>query len=460
MDLIIKNGILITACDTYKADIGIEKGKIVQICSNIDSTDSTKVVDAHEQYILPGVIDAHVHYNLPMADTVCTEDYTTGTKAAACGGVTTIIDFSTQIPGGSLLDSIKLKKEEANKKACIDYSIHAGITDWEVAKNELDQAFCEGVSSFKMFMTYPARGLMSNDADIFCALEETKKRGGVIAVHAESSPLLDLLIERYHKQKDKYKIQAHVLSRPDIIEIEAIERVVRLAELSKGTLYIVHMTTGEGAIAIKKARERGVNVYSETCPQYLLLDETVFDQPNGHFYSTCPQIKSKKNQEVLLKHVRNHDIQVIATDNCTFTAKQKDLWQQDFTKLPFGLPGTETLLTTMYTSLVHGKYISLNHLVELLCSNPAKIYGLYPQKGTLAIGSDADITIFDPEKEVTLDYKNLATNCDWSPYQGMKLHGYPSYTISRGQIVAKDAQYVGEIGHGVFLERGTSCSIL
>ncbi len=456
MQLVIKNGTIVTASDVYKADIGIENGKIVSLAEKI-CLDGVPVVDATNQYILPGMIDAHVHCQLPMAGTVSSDDFVNATKAAACGGVTTILDFSTQMPGKGLMDSILKRKEEAAGKVCIDYSLHAGITDWNIAQQELDKAFAEGISSFKMFMTYKQRGLMSDDAQIFQALEETKKRGGMITVHAESTPLLDFLVERYHQQKEKYGAYAHVLSRPDLIEVDAIERAIRLAELSAGTLYIVHTSTGRGAMAIKEARFRGVRVYCETCPQYLLLDETVFEKEDGHLYATCPQIKSKKNQQELWHLIETGDIHVIATDHCTFTKSQKDLWKGDFTCIPFGLPGTETLLSTMYTKAVNSGLISLSRLVALLSTNPAKIFGLYPKKGTIAIGSDADLVVFAPDMKKTLDYHSLQTNCDWSPYQGMELTGYPRITLSKGKILAREGKFVGETGMGSFIHRGKAC---
>lgn len=453
MDIIIKNGIIVDAVDMYKADIAIVNEKVYQIGKDLKGDEKTKVIDATGKYVLPGIIDAHVHFQLPMAGTVSNDDFENGSMAGACGGVTTIVDYATQETGKSLLDAVEARKEEAKDKLAIDYAFHAGITDWNIAKHEVGTVFDDGISSFKMFMTYATRGLMSNDAEIFEALEVVGKKGGVICVHAESSPLVDFLVERYHSKKEKYGAYAHVLSRPDIIEIDAVERAIKLADLSKGNLYIVHMTTGDAVKAVKKARERNINVYAETCPQYLLLDDEVFKGEDGHLYTTCPQIKSKENQRALWKLLENGDIHVLATDTCTFSKKQKDLWEGDFTKLPFGLPGVETLFPTMYTSAVGSGKISLNHLVKMLCYNPAKIYGLYPQKGTLVVGSDADINIFDVEKEVIIDYRKLQTNCDWSPYQGMKLKGYPVLTMSRGKIIAENGKFIGDLGHGKFLKR-------
>ncbi len=453
-DMIIQNGIVVTESHCFPADIRISNGKIAQLEAKITDISHAEVIQASGKYIFPGIIDAHVHCELPMAGTLSSDDFVNGTKAAACGGVTTILDFSTQCKGQSLLASIQDRISKANGRVCIDYGLHAGITDWNLAQHEFAQAVQMGITSFKMFMAYRDRGLMSEDDALFSALEQSKKLGCVIAVHAESAVVMELLISRYHQERAHYGIMAHVLSRPDIIEIEAIQRAISWAELSGGTLYIVHTSTGRGSFAIRDARARGVKVYCETCPQYLALDESVFARPDGHLFSSCPQIKSFENQQQLWQSLVNGDVHVVATDHCVFTKEQKNRWNNDFTKLPFGLPGVETLLPILYSTGVHSHKISLQHLVSLLCTNPAKIYGLYPQKGTIQIGSDADLVIFDPAHVWTLDYHNLQTNCDWSPYQGMNLTGFPSTTISRGKIIAQNGKFIGEIGYGRFLPRG------
>jgi dihydropyrimidinase len=297
--------------------------------------------------------------------------------------------------------------------------------------------------------------MISDDDALFAALEETAGFGGMVGVHAESVRVLDLLIERYHNKQDmkKYGAYCHVLSRPNFIEAEAIRRAVYWAESTGGKLYIVHMSTAEGADIISEARKRGVNVYAETCPQYLLLDDSVFKKSNGHLYGTCPQVKKKADSDRLWAGLAAGEISVVATDTCTFDTKQKAMWQGDFTKIPFGLPGVETMLPLMYTYGVGKKRISENRLVQVLCTNPAKLMGLYPEKGTIAVGSDADIVVFDPAKRVALSHKNLQTNCDWSPFEGFKLKGYPDTTISRGKIVARKGKFVGQTGGGRFIKR-------
>jgi dihydropyrimidinase len=319
----------------------------------------------------------------------------------------------------------------------------------------LKKIAADGVTTFKMFMIYAKEGMISDDDALFAALEETASFGGMVGVHAESVRVLDLLVDRFHNPSNmkKYGAYCHVLSRPNFIESEAIQRAVKWAEATNGKLYIVHMSTAEGAEIIRKAKARGLNVYAETCPQYLLLDDSVFKKPNGHLFATCPQVKRKKDSERLWQAIADGDISTIATDTCTFTTKQKAMWQGDFTKIPFGLPGVETLLPLMYTQGVGKKRITESQLVSRLCTNPAKLMGLYPEKGTIAVGSDADLVIFDPHKNVTLSHKHLQTNCDWSPYENFKLCGYPDTTICRGEIAAQKGKFVGTAGHGKFIKR-------
>jgi dihydropyrimidinase len=452
MDLIIKNGKIVTADKTYFADIGIKNEKILKIQKNL-KPDAPEIIDANGKYVFPGGIDAHVHCNLFVRDTY-SEDWDTGTQAAACGGLTTVIDFAVQTRGKTIQEAVEERKEDAEGKVCTDYSLHGGITDWnEATRKEMNHLVSNGIPSFKMFMIYRERGLMADDGMLFQALEETKKNGGIIMVHAESAFVLDMLIERYHPQTLRLGVWGHALSRPCVTEYEAIQRAVTWAEATGGRLYIVHMSTGEGADIVKSGQARGVKVWAETCPQYLLLTDSVFKRKDGHLYATCPQIKTQHDQDRLWEGLKEGEIGILATDTCTFTKKQKDMWEGDFTKIPYGLPGMETLVPAMYTAAVGKNAISLNMFVALTSTNPAKLFGLYPKKGTIAEGSDADIVIFDPDRKVIIDYKKLVTNCDWSPYQGMKLSGYPEVTISRGEIIARNGTYIGKAGRGKFVPR-------
>lgn len=454
MDLIIKNGTVVTDSETFKADIGISNGKIKIIGQDLNGAD--QIIDATGQYVMPGGLDVHVHLQLPFCGTVSADDFVTGTKAAAAGGITTIVDFAIQSKGNTLTDTVKSRKKEADGKVCVDYSLHGGITDWnDRTKSELKSLVEEGIVSFKMFMIYRSEGWMSSDSMLYQALEETKKLGGTILVHAESVDVLDYLVEKYHNPADmkKYGAYCHVLSRPNFVEEEAIQRAIKWTEVTGGRLYIVHMSTGGGANLVIAAKKRGVEVFAETCPPYLLLEDDLFKKEDGHLYGTCPQIKKKEDIDRLWDALGNGEIDTIATDTCTFDTKQKAMWEGDFTKIPFGMPGSELMMPLMYTYGVREGKINLNQFVHYQSTNPAKIFGMYPEKGSLQVGTEADILVFDPRKNVTVDYQNLETNCDWSPYQGWKLKGYPYITILRGKIIAKDGRFTGDIGYGKFIKR-------
>ncbi|MFW9944812.1 MAG: dihydropyrimidinase [Candidatus Sifarchaeia archaeon] len=454
LDLVVKNGTVVTAVDEFVADVGVYDGKVALIAKDIAAGPDTQLVDAKGKYVFPGGIDVHVHFQLPFSGTVSADDFENGTKAAACGGVTTVLDFAIQNKGSSIMDAVEARRAEADPKVCIDYGLHAAITDWNAqTQAEIKQVIDYGIPTFKMFMIYKDEGWMADDGMLFSALEETAKLGGHIGVHAESVFVLDMLVERYAQEKEKWGAYAHTLSRPCYTEEEAVIRAIKWAEVTGGQLYIVHMSTGEAAEAVHAAKERGVRVFAETCPQYLLLDDEVFKGENGHLYATCPQIKKPHDSERLWQGLFSGDVQIVATDTCTFTTEQKAAWNGDFRKIPFGMPGVETMVPLMYTEGVGKRGLTVNQLVALTSTNPAKLFGMYPEKGTIAVGSDADLVVFDSKQRVTIRASDLQTNCDWSPFEGWKLVGYPSVTISRGKVVARDGKFVGDVGHGKFLKR-------
>jgi len=454
LDLVVKNGKVVTSSDTFSADVGVKDERIVIISENIEAGPETEVIDARGMYVFPGGIDVHVHFQLPFSGTVSADDFENGTKAAACGGVTTILDFAIQTKGHRIMEAVNARRAEADPNVCVDYGLHAAITDWNAeTQAEISKIIEYGIPTFKMFMIYKNEGWMADDGMLFSALEETSGLGGHIGVHAESVDVLDMLVERYAKEKEKWGAYGHTLSRPCYTESEAIIRAIQWAEATGGQLYIVHMSTGEGADAVHAARQRGVRVYAETCPQYLLLDDEVFKGENGHLYATCPQIKKPHDSVRLWEGLKNGDVQIVATDTCTFNTQQKAAWNGDFRKIPFGMPGVETMVPLMYTEGVGKRGFTVNELVSLVSTNPAKLFGMYPEKGTIAVGSDADLVVFDPDKKVTIRSKDLQTNCDWNPFEGWKLVGYPAVTISRGKVVAREGKFVGEVGHGKFLKR-------
>ena len=458
MDLIVKGGTVVTTSDRFKADVVVKNGKITALADKAEPVNGAEVIDAKGMYVMPGGIDPHVHLQLPFCGTVSKDDFEGGTQAAACGGLTTVIDFAIQTKGKSMMSAVKARRAEADDRVCIDYALHVGITDWKSKKTqqEIAKVIDYGIPSFKMFMIYASQGWMADDADLYGALEATGKLGGMIGVHAENVHLTDSLTEAYLAQGlwKEHGAYAHFLTRPNFTEAEAVQRAITMAEYSGGQLYIVHMSTKEAMEAVMDGHERGVNVYAETCPQYLLLTADKFkDKKTGHHYATCPPIRTREDNAALWDGLALGAVEVMGTDTCTFDTKQKKMWKGKFNQIPFGMPGVETFLPLMYTHGVRKKRITLEELVALTSTNAARLFGLYPKKGTLAVGSDADILVFDPKAKFTITPKALRTNCDWSPFDGMKLTGYPHVTLSRGKVVARQGKFVGEVGHGEFVER-------
>jgi dihydropyrimidinase len=494
---VLRGGTVVNGGGRVVADVAIEGERIAVLGLGLEGKE---VFDARGMLVLPGGIDAHVHFQLPFGGTVSADDFENGTKAAACGGVTTVIDFAMQKSpdpvdqgsrearsgssgevgavsrrrssnaalergkgrkgeggtGAGLLAAVEARRAEADGKVCVDYGLHASITRWDPpTAAEFRQLVREGVPTFKMFMIYRDEGWMADDAALFQGLELAKELGAQIAVHAESAALLDLLIGRLAADPGVKKLGAvaHARSRPPVVEWEAIQRALAFAEATGGRLYVVHTSTSRGAWMVGEARSRGVDAFCETCPQYLLLDDSVFEGENGHLYATCPQIKSKEDREGLWEAIRHGSVHVLATDTCTFTTKQKALWKGDFRKIPFGLPGVETLLPLTWTAGVAEGRITAEHWVTLVSENPARIFGLFPRKGVVQPGSDADLVVWDPERTGAIHAKELQTNCDWSPFENFETKGAPRLVFSRGRVVARDGEFTGKVGHGRFLKR-------
>ncbi|MBI4699959.1 MAG: dihydropyrimidinase [Deltaproteobacteria bacterium] len=461
LDLIVKNGTVVTADDSFQADVGISGERIVAVGQSLAGWGgaAARAIDAAGKLVIPGCVDVHVHLQLPFCGTVSSDDFLSGTRAAARGGVTTIIDYAIQDVDKGLWAGIEKRMQEADGKVCVDYGLHSIVIRWgQAARAEMPKVIARGVPTFKMFMVYEAEGWQSDDAALFGALCETKDNGGRILVHAESERVMSSLIKKYKGQD--VGAWGHVLSRPNFVEEEAIGRAVKWAEASGGRLYIVHMSTGGGADIVKQARARGTNVYAETCPQYLLLTDEVFkDRERGHLYATCPQVKKAADSERLWRGLVDGEVCIVSTDTCTFNTKQKAMWNGDFTKMAFGMPGTETMVPAIYTHGVKAGRFDVSHMVRLCATNPARLHGLYPRKGTIAPGSDADLAIIDPNRTKVVDHRELDTNCDWSPYQGMELGGFPDVTVCRGQVVVDGGKFVGKPGYGRFIERNAGTEL-
>ncbi|MCP4591714.1 MAG: dihydropyrimidinase [bacterium] len=455
-DTIITGGTLVTAMGRTRGDLGIRGERIAAIGRNLASADTNAlIIDAKGRYVIPAGVDVHVHLDLPFMGSNSSDDYNSGHRAAARGGITTTIDFAIPYGKESMSQAVDNWFKKAEGIACVDYGFHGTITDHRRHLKELPSMVERGIPTAKEFMIYAAMGWQSDDGAIIAGLEECKRAGAMLMIHAESSSALDLLMARADdpKLKKKYGAKLHAMTRPPYIEAEAIQRAITWCEVTGGKLFIVHMSVGAGADLIKEAQDRGVNVLAETCAQYLVLDDSVFARKDGHLYASQPQIKTKADQKRLWKALRDNTLTNVSTDTCTFTTKQKAIWKGDYSKIPMGLPGLETLLPIVYTHGVLKRRISLEQFVQKCCSDPAKIMGMYPRKGSLDVGTDADLAIIHPKKTIKVDWRKMETNADWSPYQGWDLAGFAETTLCRGKVIVDGYKFVGQNGHGAYVPR-------
>ncbi|NDC24377.1 MAG: dihydropyrimidinase, partial [Proteobacteria bacterium] len=443
-----------TATDTFKADILIENEKVTAISFSI-SEKADKEIDASGCYVFPGGIDAHTHLDLPFMGTSSSDDFESGTRAALFGGTTTIIDFAFQSHGKSLKEGLSEWHQKARGKALCDYAFHLAVVDFnDRTKTEIRELIeKEGVTSFKTFMAYKG-ALMIDDRQMIGLMNEVKKWGGLVTVHAENGDLADSLIQMNREQGNKAP-KYHALSRPEIVEAEATGRAIDIAFAGKHPLYVVHMTC-EGALnRVKEATKRDQRVLVETCVQYLLLDDSLYDRPGfeGAKWVMSPPLRKPKDQQALWKGIEQGLVHVVATDHCPFCMNQKEMGMDDFSKIPNGAPGIENRMELMYSEGVEKGRLSLNKFVEINSSNPAKIFGLYPRKGTIAVGSDADLFILDPRIEHTFTKETQNMNCDYSSYEGWKVKGKIKSVLLRGVIAIENGKSQLEKGFGQYLKR-------
>ena len=456
MKTLIKNGRIVTAVDDYQADILVEDEKISVIGMKLDMQ-ADKVIDAKGKLVIPGGIDPHTHMDMPFGGTTSADDFQTGTLAAAHGGTTTIIDFAIQPKGESMLKSLEIWHNKAAGKAAIDYGFHMIVTDLTPKDHvpEMRQLMNhEGIQSFKLFMAYPGV-LLVDDATIFRAMSVAGEGGGLICMHAENGVVINEIVARAlaeGKTAPKY----HALTRPTKAESEGVHRAIALAEMAGTPVYIVHLSSFDALKQVKLARDEGVPAFAETCPQYLFLDYSYYEKPDfeGAKYVMTPALREKWNQEELWTGLRMNDLQLVATDHCPFCFKdQKQLGKDDFSKIPNGGPGVENRMSLIYNGGVAQGRITLNRFVEITSTAAAKIFGLFPKKGTIAVGSDADIVIFDPDKKMTISAKTHHMNVDYNCYEGMEVTGVTETVLSRGKVIIEDGKYIGKAGDGNFLKR-------
>jgi dihydropyrimidinase len=453
-DVVVKGGSIITPAGAFVGDIGITGEKITALGTDLDAK-GAKVIDAKGHHVIPGVLDVHVHLELPFCGTVSADDYRTGTRAAARGGVTTVIDFAIPPAGGTLNDAADIWMKKAEGKSLIDYTFHICITKYQEQKDQIKGMVERGFTTFKEFMIYESEGWQSDDRALYGTLEKMREYGTMLLVHAESARVLDELIARHHtpEMMKRYGARLHAMTRPNFVEAEAIQRVVQWSEATGGQLYIVHMTTAEGTDIIRAAQGRGVPVIAETCVQYLVLDESVFGREDGHLFACCPQLKKPADSARLWEGLHRGEVSVISTDTCTFNREQKAMWEGDWTKIPMGMPGLETLLPLTYTKGVLAGRLTLEEMCMKLSTNPAKIMGLYPRKGAIMVGADADLAIIHPNRPHKIVPSQMETNADWSPYEGWDLSGFARTTLSRGDVIVDDYKVVGKAGRGRWLPR-------
>jgi len=461
LDILIRGGTLLTETGPVRCDIGIRREKIAAAARGLKAPEA-KVVDASGCFVLPGGVDAHTHLDMPFAGTTTADDFATGSLAAVCGGTTTIIDFATQDKGRPMMAALEAWRRKADGRCVADYGFHMAVVDLGGGRlKEMDRIAREGCPSFKFYMAYPGR-LMLDDGAIFRAMLRCRENGSVVCVHAENGGIIDALIEKALAQGRTHP-RWHALTRPAQAEAEAAHRAIALAELSGAALYVVHVSTSEAAAEIRRARERGLRVFGETCPQYLYLSDNAYESPGfeGAKFVIAPPLRPAGHQRALWSAVREDWLQVVSTDHCSFNFKagrgaSKQMGRGDFSRIPGGSPGIETRVALMWDAVERGD-LSPARFVQLVCANPAKMFGLYPRKGCLAPGSDADIVVLVPSVKRVLSAKTHHMNVDYSPYEGRVVRGAVRDVLIRGRFALTGFKPVGNPPRGVFLERRGPC---
>lgn len=457
MGIVLKGGKIITAVDSYYSDIRIENEKIACIGKDLEKS-GDEIIPIQGYYVLPGGIDTHTHFDAESGSTVTADDFGSGTKAALAGGTTTILDYATQNKGESLKQALEKQHQKAKDVCYCDYGFHMGITDWnDNVSDEMEDMIKEGVTSFKLYMAYK-KTLQVDDAVIFKALKRSKELNGLIAFHCENGDIIDALIDEARLKESKAPYY-HALTRPAEVEREAIVRLLNLAEIANSPIYIVHLSSKEGLLSILDGKKRGIKVHTETCPQYLLLNDSCYGEKDstsfeGAKYVMSPPLRKAYDQDALWYGLKSGEIETIGTDHCSFNYKnQKEIGLKDFSKIPNGAPGVEHRMALIYTYGVLAGKISLNKMVALTSTNAAKLFGIFPQKGTIAVGSDADIVVWDPKVTSHISAKNQIQNVDYTPYEGFEQKGRVLYEFLRGNKVISRGELVIKKPIGKYLYR-------
>ncbi|MEU6275170.1 dihydropyrimidinase [Streptomyces populi] len=457
---VIRGGLVITASDEIHADVLIEDGRIAALAATgtpaAGSWTAERVIDATGKYVIPGGVDAHTHMELPFGGTFASDTFETGTRAAAWGGTTTIVDFAVQSVGRSLREGLDAWNAKADGNCAIDYGFHMIVSDVnQDTLKEMDLLVEEGVTSFKQFMAYPGV-FYSDDGQILRAMQRSAENGGLIMMHAENGIAIDVLVEQA-LARGETDPRFHGEVRKALLEAEATHRAIKLAQVAGAPLYVVHVSAAEAVAELTRARDEGLNVFGETCPQYLFLSTDNLAEPDfeGAKYVCSTPLRPKEHQAALWRGLRTNDLQVVSTDHCPFCfAGQKELGRGDFSKIPNGLPGVENRMDLLHQAVVDG-HISRRRWIEIACATPARMFGLYPKKGTIAPGADADVVVYDPHAEQTLSAETHHMNVDYSAYEGRRVTGRVETVLSRGEAVITDREFTGRAGHGVYTPRST-----
>ncbi|PRH79193.1 dihydropyrimidinase [Streptomyces solincola] len=458
--VLIRGGLVITAAEETRADVLIEDGKVAALAaqgsSAADSWTAERVIDATGRYVIPGGVDAHTHMELPFGGTFASDDFETGTRAAAWGGTTTIVDFAVQSRGGALREGLDAWHAKAEGRCAVDYAFHMILSDVnESSLKEMDLLVDEGVTSFKLFMAYPGV-FYSDDGQVLRAMQRGAANGGLVMMHAENGIAIDVLVEQALARGESDP-RHHGEVRKVLLEAEATHRAIQLARVAGAPLYVVHVSAEEAVAEIAAARDKGLPVFGETCPQYLFLSTDNLAEPDfeGAKYVCSTPLRPREHQAALWRGLRGNDLQVVSTDHCPFCfAGQKELGRGDFSKIPNGLPGVENRMDLLHQAVVDG-HISRRRWIEIACATPARMFGLYPKKGTIAPGADADIVVYDPHTAQVLSARTHHMNVDYSAYEGRTLTGQVETVLSRGRVVLDGRQYTGSAGHGRFTPRST-----